>query len=159
MSPIRWGGPLLRVVRWRPRRGRKRFLNTLMNSQSKQCPTCAGDGSLYRNAASGWQAVECQECKGTGVAPAEDPTTAGSESIPQVISRRRSLPALAKVKEEIRLMKDEARSAWEKSLFYPANGSDIRAAVVVLALDRVLRMIARLEDEEPEGNTELSSGL
>jgi hypothetical protein len=123
-----------------------------MNSQSKQCPCCAGKGVHLKYFPSG-RDFECFMCKGTGVFPPTDPTTAGSE--PRAVSsRRRSLPALAKVKEEIRRMKDEAWSAWEKSLFYPANGSDIRAAVVVLALDRVLRMIARLEDEEPEGNNQ-----
>jgi hypothetical protein len=150
------GGPLLGVVRWRPRRGRKRNSNTLMNSTSKLCPHCDGTGLGRAGFVTGTSA-SCPWCKGTGIELPLDPTTAGSEP-PPVLSRACSLPALAKVLKKVLTMRREARDEQENQ---KRKGSEVGYACfgcVGVALDEILKHIAEVMEEEPEGNTEVSQG-
>lgn len=71
---------------------------------------------------------------------------------------RRSLPALAKVRERVVRLRDKARILRD----HAANGMHYQcahgASVKVLALNAVVEIIDEVWDEEPEGNTERTHG-
>jgi hypothetical protein len=70
----------------------------------------------------------------------------------QVLSRRRSLSALAKVRERVVTMQLVALSDWNNLRGTDAYFSTVRAEERKLALDSVLRVIAEVAREEPKGN-------
>jgi hypothetical protein len=128
-----------------------------MNSQSKQCPTCGGNGYLHALVHNKDSTIACPECQGTRVALPADPTTAGSGPPAGSHSRRRSLPGLARVRVSIVSCLRDARLLLQ-SLDRdapPCPGEDPLEEYAV-ALEDVLWYVDSRLTEAPEANPKLS---
>lgn len=124
-----------------------------MNSPSKQCPACAGKGSIERKGFLGILYSEsCPICKGTGNVPTGDrpEPEGGQPAVTQ--AARRSLPALAKVRSRLLEMREEALLMSDRSAVEGHWTASCRYAHRSGALAEALEVINEEFGEEPEGN-------
>lgn len=123
-----------------------------MNEQSKQCPQC--DGKKGRHVGpTPWLWCECELCKGTGIAPAEDRRQPeGGQR--QSSARPRSLPALRELRDHVNTVIIESATASTYMKAHPHDGIKKCLSKVFDALLRITILIDEAEREEPEGNTE-----
>jgi hypothetical protein len=129
-----------------------------MNSTSKQCPECTGEGKIAYIVAGCCYTSPCSLCKGAGTVPAEDPPTAGSVPPAVIQPALRSLPVPPNVLEVIDRLIEEARRRERYWRAKPETRSTNRMADFnvgkVAGLLALLETLSDTEHAGPEANTD-----